>query len=51
MDLRSNVEYLQEIKQKLDHDKLHLAQTNEQLQIQVLMSLRLADIELVSLTE
>lgn len=35
VDLRSNVEYLHEVKQKLDHDKLHLIQTNEQLQIQV----------------
>jgi hypothetical protein len=36
MDLRSNVENLQQIKQKLDEDKIQLVKNNEQLQLQVI---------------
>jgi hypothetical protein len=37
MDLRSNVEHLQQIKQKLDEDKIQLIKNNEQLQLQVII--------------
>ena len=36
MDLRTNVENLQQIKQKLDEDKIQLVKNNEQLQLQVI---------------
>lgn len=35
IDLRSNINHLQEIKQKLSDDKIHIIKTNEQLQLQV----------------
>jgi hypothetical protein len=35
VDLRSNVDHLQQIKQKLNEDKIQLIKNNEQLQLQV----------------
>ncbi|CAF3114578.1 unnamed protein product [Rotaria sp. Silwood2] len=35
VDLRSNFEHLQQLKQKLEDDKIQLIKTNEQLQLQV----------------
>ncbi|CAF1345256.1 unnamed protein product [Adineta ricciae] len=35
VDLRSNIEHLQQVKQKLDDDKIHLIKTNEKLQLQI----------------
>jgi len=35
VDLRSNVDHLQQIKQKLNEDKTQLIKNNEQLQLQV----------------
>jgi len=35
IDLRSNVDHLQQIKQKLNEDKIQLIKNNEQLQLQV----------------
>ena len=35
VDLRSNIEHLQQVKQTLDDDKIHLIKTNEKLQLQV----------------
>jgi len=35
VDLRSNIEYLQQIKQKIDEDKSQLMKNNEKLQLQV----------------
>ena len=35
VDLRSNIQQLQEIKQKIDKDRVQLIKNNEQLQIQV----------------
>jgi len=37
VDLRSNVDHLQQIKQKLNEDKNQLIKNNEQLQLQVLL--------------
>jgi hypothetical protein len=35
LDLRSNIDHLQQIKQKLNEDKTQLIKNNEQLQLQV----------------
>jgi len=35
VDLRSNIDHLQQIKQKLNEDKTQLIKNNEQLQLQV----------------
>lgn len=35
VDLRSNLERLQQTKQKIDEENLHLSKSNEQLQLQV----------------
>ena len=35
LDLRSNIEYLQQIKQKLSEEKIQLIKSNEKLQLQV----------------
>ncbi|CAF1283970.1 unnamed protein product [Adineta steineri] len=35
VDLRSNIEHLQQVKQKLDEDKIQLIKNNEKLQLQV----------------
>jgi hypothetical protein len=35
IDLRSNIEHLQQIKHKVDEEKIQLLKTNEQLQLQV----------------
>ncbi|UJR09137.1 hypothetical protein I4U23_013383 [Adineta vaga] len=35
IDLRSNIEHLQQLKQKLDDEKIQLIKTNEKLQLQV----------------
>lgn len=35
VDLRANVERLQQMKQKLDEEKISVAKNNEQLQLQV----------------
>ena len=35
VDLRANIEHLQQIKQKLDEDKNQLMKNNEKLQLQV----------------
>ena len=35
VDLRSNIDHLQQLKQKLDDDKFQLIKSNEKLQLQV----------------
>ncbi|CAF1345207.1 unnamed protein product [Adineta ricciae] len=35
VDLRTNIEHLQQMKQNLDDDKIHLIKTNEKLQLQI----------------
>ena len=37
VDLRSNVDRLQQMKQKLDDEKISLVKNNEQLQLQVII--------------